>query len=90
MERTGLHEREFIDTFRVSTAREATVRRNGSVHVLNLVEGRSAQIVSTTGAFAPFALHYAETCIVPEAAGDYKIVSEDGRPVKAVIACVRG
>lgn len=90
VERTGLHEREFIDTFRVSTAREASVRRNGSVHVLNLVEGRSAQLVSTTGAFAPFALHYAETCIVPEAAGDYKIVSEDGRPVKAVIACVRG
>lgn len=90
VERTGLHEREFIETFRVSTAREASVRRNGSVHVLNLVEGRSAQLVSTTGAFAPFALHYAETCIVPEAAGDYKIVSEDGRPVKAVIACVRG
>lgn len=90
VERTGLHEREFIDTFRVSTAREASIRRNGSVHVLNLVESRSAQLVSTTGAFAPFALHYAETCIVPEAAGDYKIVSEDGRPVKAVIACVRG
>ena len=89
VERTGLHEREFLDTFRVSTTDSIPIRRNGSVHVMNLVEGGSAMLVSTAGQFAPFALHYAETCIIPEAAGAYSLQALDGEPVKAVIACVR-
>jgi len=43
------------------------------VNVLNLVEGREAVVESPTGAFAPFVVHYAETFIVPAAAGDYTI-----------------
>ena len=89
VERTGLHEREFLDTFRVNTDSELPVRRNGSVHMMNLVEGRRALLVSTEGRFRPFELRYAETCIVPEAAGGYKITSPDGEPVLAIIACVR-
>lgn len=89
VERTGLHEREFLDTFRVSTESEMPIRRNGSVHVINLVEGGRAVLTSDTGHFPPFELHYAETCIVPEAAGAYKIVSPEGTPIRAVIACVR-
>ncbi len=89
VERTGLHEREFLDTWRVSTAREMPVQRNGSVHMMNLVEGSRALLVSTEGAFEPFELHYAETCIVPEAAGNYNIVSPDGTPIRMIIASVR-
>ena len=89
VERTGLHQREFLDTFRISTSAEMPVPRNGSVHMMNLVEGRRAMLVSRTGAFAPFELRYAETCIVPEAAGDYRIVSPDGAPIRIVLACVR-
>ena len=89
VERTGLHEREFLDTFRVNTDSELPVRRNGSVHMMNLVEGRRALLVSTEGRFRPFELRYAETCIVPEAAGGYKMTSPDGEPVLAIIACVR-
>ncbi len=90
VERTGLHEREFLDTYRVSTAAELPIRRNGSVHMLNLVEGGRAVLVSEDGSFAPMELHYAETCIVPEAAGAYRICSPDKVPVRMVIACVRG
>lgn len=89
IERTGLHEREFLDTWRVSTGREMTVRRNGSVHMMNLVEGNRALLVSVKGEFEPFELHYAETCVVPEAAGDYKIVSPDGGDIRVIIAGVR-
>lgn len=89
VERTGLHEREFLDTFRVSTENELPIHRNGSVHVINLVEGNRATLASENGDFEPFELHYAETCIVPEAAGPYKIISTDNTPVRAVIACVR-
>ncbi len=89
VERTGLHEREFLDTFRISTESDIPVRRNGSVHVINLVEGEIAMLTSETGHFRPFELHYAETCIVPEAAGPYHLCSTDGRLIRAVIACVR-
>ncbi len=90
LERTGLHEREFIDTFRITTDRTADMPRNGSVHVLNLVDGERALLTSPSGAFAPMELHYGETCILPQAAGDYRIEAPDGTPVKVIAACVRG
>jgi mannose-6-phosphate isomerase class I len=89
IERTGLHEREFIDTYRVSTSSHARIRRNGSVHVVNLVGGKEAILKSTEGKFPPFILHYAETCIIPEAAGEYDLVSDKGETVKMIVACVR-
>jgi len=90
VERTGLHQREFLDTYRISTSGELPIRRNGSVHVMNLVEGERALLISATDAFPPLELHYAETCIVPEAAGDYRISSPQGRPLRVILACVRG
>ena len=89
VERTGLHEREPLDTFRATTAGTLPVARNGSVHMLNLVEGRRALLASPEGAFPPFELRYAETCVVPEAAGAYHIIAPDGAPVRIMIACVR-
>ena len=89
VERTGLHEREFIDTFRFSTSSWITVKRNGSVQVMNLVQGSQAVLVSPTGAFPDFPLHYAETCIIPQAAGEYQLVSPAGEAIKAIVACVR-
>lgn len=88
IERTGLHEREFIDTFRVNTATSVPIKRNGSVHVINLVEGTQARIVSATDSFEPFTVHYAETCIIPQAAGEYRIEAIDGEDVKVILACV--
>lgn len=87
--RTGLHEREFLDTFRFTTSSALPVHRNGSVHMLNLVDGTRAVLRSKSDAFLPLELHYAETCIVPQAAGDYEIYSPDGSEVKVILACVR-
>ena len=72
-ERTGLHELEFIETrrswFRDSTSHDT----KGTVNVLNLVQGREAIVESPSGAFDPFAVHHAETFIVPAAVGAYTI-----------------
>lgn len=89
VERTGLHELEFIDTYRITTVGSCDVEENGSVHVLNLVEGERALIESTDGSFPPFELHYAETCIIPAAAGEFRLVSPDGEEIKAICASVR-
>lgn len=72
-ERTGLHEAQFIETRRHWFTSAVTHARSGSVEVLNLVEGRAAVVESLSGGFEPFEIHYAETFIVPDAAGDYRI-----------------
>ena len=72
-ERTGLHEREFIETRRHWFTGPVPHHTRGGVHVLNLVEGAEAIVESPTGAFAPFVVHYAETFIVPAGVGAYTI-----------------
>jgi len=70
-ERTGLHEREFIETRRTWFDSSVTLHTNGGVNVLNLVEGHAALVESPNGSFEPFEVHYAETFIVPAAVGPY-------------------
>lgn len=72
-ERTGLHEREFIETRRHWFTGTVPHHTRGGVNVLNLVQGEEALVESPTGAFAPFVVYYAETFIVPAAVGAYTI-----------------
>jgi mannose-6-phosphate isomerase class I len=72
-ERTGLHELEFIEVRRHWFENEAVHDTEGTVNVLNLVEGDEVEVASPTGAFAPYIIHYAETFIVPASVGPYVI-----------------
>ncbi|MFO0930356.1 MAG: class I mannose-6-phosphate isomerase [Gemmataceae bacterium] len=72
-ERTGLHEREFIETRRHWFTDRVPHHTNGGVNVLNLVEGEEAVVESPEGAFEPFVVHYAETFIVPAAVGAFTV-----------------
>jgi hypothetical protein len=72
-ERTGLHELEFIEVRRHWFSNQAAHDTEGTVNVLNLVEGDEVEIISPTGAFEPYEIHYAETFIVPAAVGPYVI-----------------
>ena len=92
-ERTGLHELEFIEVRRHWFEQEATHDTEGTVNVLNLVEGDEVEIVSPTGAFPPYTVHYAETFIVPAAVGPYIIrrtASSRSEQFATVKAYVRG
>ncbi len=72
-ERTGLHEREFIETRRHWFVKTVAHHTRGGVNVLNLVEGYEAVVESPDQAFEPFIIHYAETFIVPASVGPYTI-----------------
>lgn len=72
-ERTGLHEAEFIETRRHWFTEGVTHRGHDGVCVLNLVEGDAAVVTSPDAAFDPFEVHYAETFIVPPAAGPFAV-----------------
>ncbi|MFI6423719.1 class I mannose-6-phosphate isomerase [Promicromonospora sp. NPDC050880] len=90
-ERTGLHELEFIEVRRHWFTGPVDHDTGGTVNVLNLVEGSAAVVESPDGAFEPFVVHYAETFIVPAAAGRYRVRPLGGEPRHATVkAFVRG
>lgn len=90
-ERTGLHEREFIETRRHWFTDRVPHHTGGGVNVLNLVEGNEVVVESPHGSFDPFVVHYAETFIVPACVGDYTIrpSSAASRPLATIKAFVR-
>src|SRR5437660_801855 len=81
-ERTGLHTSEFIETRRHWFESPVIHENRGSVHVLNLVEGKAAVIDSPDHSFDEFVVHYAETFIVPAAVGKYRV-----RPLNSDTKC---
>ncbi|WP_435947161.1 class I mannose-6-phosphate isomerase [Dryocola sp. BD586] len=92
-ERTGLHQREFIETRRHWFSKPVLHHTRGGVNVLNLVEGSEALVDSPGNAFAPFVVHYAETFIIPAAVGEYRISpygSGCGQTLATMKAWVRG
>ena len=72
-ERTGLHEREFIETRRHWFTKSVLHERFNSVDVNCLIEGDEAIIESPAYEFEPFVVHYAETWIMPAHLGNYTI-----------------
>lgn len=89
-ERTGLHPLEFIETRRHWFDEPVTHHTEGSVHVLNLVEGDEIIVESPENAFEPFKAGYAETFIVPAAVGAYTVRPTDpSRKHATVRASVR-
>ncbi|CAG7616212.1 class I mannose-6-phosphate isomerase [Paenibacillus allorhizosphaerae] len=91
-ERTGLHPLQFIETRRHWFTEPVRHPGLDSVQMLNLVEGEQVVVESPTNAFPPFKVGYAETFIIPAAAGAYTIrpsTSGDGKPYATIKAYVR-
>jgi len=92
-ERTGLHTLEFIETRRHWFTGTVAHHTQGTVNVLNLVEGDEVVVESPDDAFAPFVVHYAETFIVPAQVGGYTIRPHGkalGKQCATIKAFVRG
>ena len=87
-ERTGLHDREFIETRRHWFSKKVTHNTNDLVNMLNLIEGDEAIIESPTNSFEPYIVHYAETFIIPANVGVFTI-SLYGRPEGKEIATLK-
>jgi mannose-6-phosphate isomerase class I len=92
-ERTGLHEYEFIETRRHWFSEPVLHAGNGSVQILNLVEGEEAIVESPDDMFEPFIVHYAETFIIPASIERYvirPIGPSTGRTIATIKAFVKG
>ena len=69
-----------------------THHTNGSVNVLNLVDGKEAVVESPANAFEPFIVHYAETFIIPDAVKEYTVKpygASEGKQCATIKAFVR-
>lgn len=92
-ERTGLHEREFIETIRNWFTEPVLHDTKGNVNVLNLIEGEEAIVESPNNSFEPLIVHYAETFIIPASVGQYiirpygKSLGKEIATIKAYVRC---
>ena len=90
-ERTGLHSTEFLETRRHWFTAPVPHDTQGTLQVLNLVQGQAATISSPTDAFPELHLHYAETVILPASLGAYTIspAAPTSEPLATLKAYVR-
>ncbi|ANQ52546.1 mannose-6-phosphate isomerase [Flammeovirga sp. MY04] len=72
-ERTGLHEREFIETRRHWFTKEVHHKTPFGVEVFCLVEGDQVVVESPTEVFEPFVVNYAEVAVIPANISEYTI-----------------
>lgn len=92
VEHTGLYALEFIETRRYTTDHITNHDTQGTVHVLNLIDGKEAIVESPDHAFEPFVVHYAETFIIPAQVGAYTIRpygESENEEIKLIKAYVR-
>lgn len=81
------HPEHFYDVHRLEFSQSVEVETNGSVHVLNLVEGQSIILETSQGMRQQF--NYAETFVVPAAARRYRLINQGTQPVKVVKAFMK-
>ncbi len=77
-ERTGLHEREFIETRRLWFTEPVRQNTDGGVQMLMVVEGEGCVVTSPENCFEPFTARYAECFIIPAAVGSYQVAPLNG------------
>ena len=81
------HPEHFYDVHRLEFDAAIEVATAGACHVLSLVEGQQVLLQTAGGRQQRF--HYAETFVVPAAAGRYRLVSESGAALKVAKAFVK-
>jgi hypothetical protein len=81
------HQEHFYDVHRIEFDDEIVIETNNCCHVMMLVEGESLEIETANGSKQVYA--YAETFMVPAAAGKYRLKNMGNGRAKVVKAFLK-
>ncbi|MGN7989859.1 class I mannose-6-phosphate isomerase [Pedobacter sp. 22226] len=81
------HQEHFYDVHRLDFDTEITVKTNDVCHILMLVEGTAIKVKNSDGQLTDF--HYAETFVIPAAAGSYTLINTGAGRAKVIKAFVK-
>lgn len=81
------HRQHFYDVNRYEFTGAVELHTAGSPHVLSLVEGEQVRVETPDGRVHRF--NYAETFVASAAVGSYRLVSEQGAPLKVVVTHIK-
>jgi mannose-6-phosphate isomerase class I len=81
------HPDHFYDVHRFEFQSSVEAETHGSCHIMSLVEGESIVLETANGQRQRF--NYAETFVVPAAAGHYRLINEGDEAAKVVKAFVK-
>ncbi|WP_231489823.1 class I mannose-6-phosphate isomerase [Pedobacter sp. Leaf170] len=81
------HKEHFYDVHRLEFEAEVEVETNNVCHVLMLVEGAAITVESADGAIMTFP--FAETFVIPAAAGSYKMINKGSERAKVIKAFLK-
>ncbi len=81
------HAEHFYDVRRLEFDREIAVETDNTCHVLNLVRGSSIVLKTADGTQRRF--NYAETFVIPAAAGSYRLINEGMEQAAVIQAFVK-
>ena len=81
------HPEHFYSIHRITLTGSTRISTEGRCHLLMLVEGKTLTIRTDLG--KTYTLHYAETVVLPAAAGAYQLINTESTPVKIIKAFVK-
>jgi mannose-6-phosphate isomerase class I len=81
------HADHFYDVHRIEFLPEIDIETTNQCHVLMLVEGSSVLVKTKNGSAQVF--HYAETFVIPAAAGVYQLINQGSTEIKVIKAFVK-
>ncbi|MDH3251241.1 MAG: class I mannose-6-phosphate isomerase [Ignavibacteria bacterium] len=82
VEHVPTHSEHFYDVHRLTFSSSLEVETEGSCHVMSLVEGSSVMVETGSGRQQRF--NYAESFVIPAAAGRYRLINNGPLPAKVV------